>query len=157
MQWTRGWRAASRSSDCPRVVARRGDVRLGAVVDDHVEIRVAIEQREQRRQLRRLHQRVEAQAERRQRLDCGATSARRIHCGSGEILQHRTDRLQQRIGRELAERVDGVRRGEIDPADDAAHRALAGLRDLSRKRVSATVGAACTSTAARDACRRGER
>jgi hypothetical protein len=78
-------------------------------------------------------------------------AAARLHVGtqdqsgSGDVLQHRPHGFQQRIGRGPRS-VHGIRRREIDPSHDAADEAIALARHVEQKRVSATVGAACTST-----------
>jgi hypothetical protein len=60
------------------------------VVDDHGKIRMTIEHRQQRRQLRRLHQRVEAQANAWQRRERAAHFGAQYPRHIGQVLQHRT-------------------------------------------------------------------
>ena len=78
------------------------------MIDDDGKVGMAIEHRQQRGQLRGFHQRVEAQPKPRQGGQCAphvrAQDPRRV----GQVLQHRPDRLQQRIARQARQRGNGI-------------------------------------------------
>ncbi len=118
---------------CPWLPHLPRDVGLGRVIDDDGQVRVAVEHRQQRGQLLGLDERVEPQAQPRQRgqraAHVGAQDPRRV----GQVLQHRTDGLEQRIAGEPRQRGDGVGGGKINPADHAHDEPAAVLRDLEQE------------------------
>ena len=110
-----------------------GDVGLGAVIDDHGEFRMPVQHGQQCGQLPGAHQRIEAQAQPRQRrqraADVGAQDPRRVR----QVLQHGTNRLQQRIAREARQRRNRVGGGQVHPAHDALDHAVAVLGYLEQE------------------------
>ena len=117
----------------PRLPFALRDVRLAAVVDDHGKVGMAVEHAQQRRQLRRLDQRVEAKAEARERRQRAIHVVPQDPLGVGKVLQHRADRFQQRVAREADERRHGIRGREIDPADDALDQTIARARHFEQE------------------------
>jgi hypothetical protein len=116
------------------------------MIDDDGEIRMALERSEQRLELARLDQRIESQPQRGQRRERGLHFRSRDPCRIGQVLQHRPHALEQRFGRERAERCDGVVAARSTQPTTPRTRPPLALATSSRKLVSATVGAACTST-----------
>jgi hypothetical protein len=102
------------------------------MIDDDREIGMAFEHRQQRLELARLHQSIEAQTQLRQcrqgRLHVGSEDPFRI----SEVLKHRPYALQQRVGGERAQRRYRIRRRQVGPADDCAHQPVAPMRNVEQ-------------------------
>ncbi len=116
----------------PRLPHALGDRRLGAVIHDHRQVRMAIQHRQQCRQLRGPHERVEAQPQpgqgRQRAADLGAQDPRRV----GQVLQHRPHALQQRVARQSRQRGNGLGGAQVGPAHDTFDDAAAVPRDIEQ-------------------------
>jgi hypothetical protein len=117
----------------PRVPLSFGDRRLAAMIDDHLQIGIALHHLQQRRQLRRLDECIEAQVQFRHHRQRRPYLGAQDPLGIGKIMQHRTQRLHQWIVCKPRHRGDGVLTREIDPPDDAAHKAFARMRCCEQK------------------------
>ena len=117
----------------PRLPRAPRNLRLRAMIDDDLQVAMALEGPQERGQIRRSHQRVEAQAKLRQGVDRGLHLGPRDPRWIREVLQDRPHAFQQRIARQVGERPGSVDRGKIGPADHAPNEPTAATRDVEHE------------------------
>ena len=95
------------------------------MVDDDRQLRPLPQEAQERFEVPRVHQRIEAQAQPQHR----PHGFRMRRCGNpvvfGQVLQHRAHALELRMASPAFERRGGLRAAQVDPADHAADEVVA--------------------------------
>lgn len=101
----------------------RGDLRLAAVIDDHAQVRMALQARLQRRHMHAADQGVERQVVRDQCVEGGIQVGLGQPLHVGDVLHHRAQALEHTaaVAHQRVDARGGIGRGEIDPTDHAGN------------------------------------
>lgn len=110
-----------------------GDLRLAAVIDDHAQLRMALQACLQRRHMHAADQGVEGQVVREQGVEGSIQFGLGQPLHIGDVLHHRAQALEHAAAglHQCVDARGGVRRGEIDPTDHAGNTRI-GARQLEQ-------------------------